>query len=293
MSRRLRIHLAGGFYHVTLRGNHQNDIFYAENDRYLLEKIVARNLDRYAARVHAYCWMSNHLHMLIQVSENPLSAPMRQIASEFARAMQLKMETSGHLFERRYHAILVDTDSYLLELVRYIHLNPVRAGIVRDPGDFKWSSHHVYTGARSEPWVQTEFVLAMFSPDPVRAIEAYGAFVGSHPAEDLDEKLGSVQDRTGILGSEEFVRRIRNAPSGIRPRKKLEDLITEACSRFEVDRGALDSPVRDCYLTKVRAWIANQSIKRRIATLAAVARILGRDESTIREAIRKYPIEVE
>ncbi len=91
--------------------------------------------------------MTNHLHLLMQVQDVPLSNPMRNIASEFARAMQRKLETTGHFFERRYHASLVDTDAYLLELIRYTHLNPVRAGIVAQPALYPWSSHHAYVGA--------------------------------------------------------------------------------------------------------------------------------------------------
>jgi len=293
MPRRLRIHLPGGFYHVTLRGNHQERIFFAEDDRLLLNTIVARSLERHAARLHAYCWMSNHLHLLVQVSDEPLSSPMRQIASEFARAMHLKMDRTGHLFERRHHAILVDTDAYLLELVRYIHLNPVRARIVARADDYPWSSHHTYMGRRTEPWVSTSFVMNMFSPDMKRAREAYLAFLDCEPAVDLDNALAAVQDKVGILGSDAFIARVREAQDQGRHRRSLDELIAQACKRFEVDRSDLDSPVRDPYMTKVRAWIANQAVKRRIATMALVARTLARDESTLREAIRRYPLEVE
>ena len=125
MPRRLRIHVPGGFYHVTLRGNHQQPIFERDEDRWLLNLIVARALDRHDARLHAYCWMGNHLHLLLQVGVSHLGMPMRQIAAEFARAIQLRMATTGHFFERRYHATLIEaTDGY------------------------PWSSHHAYLGER-------------------------------------------------------------------------------------------------------------------------------------------------
>ena len=170
MPRPLRIHLPGGFYHVTLRGNHQQDVFAADGDRRLLNVIVARALGKSGARLHAYCWMRNHLHFLLQVSDQPLAIPMRSIASEFARAMQIKLETTGHFFERRFHASLVDTDAYLLELIRYIHLNPVRAGVVSDPSEFRWSSHHCYIGTRVEPWVTVDFVLGVFASERRQAV---------------------------------------------------------------------------------------------------------------------------
>lgn len=293
MPRRLRIHAPGGFYHVTLRGNHQQAIFHCESDRRLLNAIVARCLDTFFVRLHAYCWMTNHLHLVVQVSDQPLSSFMRQVASEFSRAMQVKMSTTGHLFERRYHATLVDANSYLLELVRYVHLNPVRANIVPDPGLFEWSSHHVYVGTRTEPWVTTDFVLREFSSERARAVQAYRDFVRAEPATDFGAELGKSFDRVGILGSEDFKRRAQDAAPVLRQRQDLAGLIEEASLRFGFDATTLGSPVRDHYLTKVRAWIAHQAVKRRVAPLAEVARSVGRNEATLREAMRKYPREIE
>jgi len=100
--------------------------------------------------------MTNHLHVLVQVSEVPLGSVILQIASSYARTVQARLMTTGHLFERRYHAVLVDAYSYLLALVRYIHLNPVRAGLVADPAAYRWSSHRVYLGERACDWVSHE-----------------------------------------------------------------------------------------------------------------------------------------
>jgi REP element-mobilizing transposase RayT len=275
-----------------LRGNHQQDIFTAENDRSLLNMIVARAIEKFGARVHAYCWMSNHLHFLLQVSDEPLARPMRQIGAEFARAMQVKLETTGHYFERRYHATLVDADFYLLELVRYIHLNPVRAGLVSHPSGYRWSSHHAYLGTRIEPWVTTDFAMRIFGADRARAVAAYQSFLNcdqEHPWTPVAEH--GIQP--GVVGSQEFIARARRASVSMSVRGTLSDLIVEACRRFEVAPEKLSSPLRDTYLTKVRAWIAHQAKVRHIATLSAVARVLGRDEATLREAIRTYPEEIE
>ena len=165
MPRRLRIHSPGGFYHVTLRGNHRRAIFVEEGDQRLLNTVVARAVSRFDARVHAYCWMSNHIHLLLQAGSEPIANPMRNIAAEFARAMQSKLLTTGHFFERRYHATLVDNDAYLLQLIRYIHRNPVHAGMVASVGEYPWSSHHAYVGARSEAWVTVDFGLSMFAAE--------------------------------------------------------------------------------------------------------------------------------
>ncbi|HEV7607142.1 MAG TPA: transposase [Steroidobacteraceae bacterium] len=290
MPRRLRIHLPGGFYHVTLRGNHQHDVFFTEADRHLLDLIVARAIEKFGARIHAYCWMTNHLHLLMQVGAEPLARPMRQIAAEYARAIQAKLGISGHFFERRYHALLVDADSYLLELLRYIHLNPVRAGIVDEPANHRWSSHHNYVGSRVDSWVTTDFLLGIFARERNRAVVEYLNFLrldSDVPWEPPD------RSQTQVLGDDRFLARIGGNSNQIHARQKLAELIDEACKRFEIDPARLDSPVRDAYLTKARAWIAYQAGKRGVATLSAVARALGRHEATIRYAIRSYPDELD
>lgn len=292
MPRRLRIHLPGGFYHITLRGNHQRAIFFAESDRNLLNVIVARNIENFGARLHAYCWMGNHIHMVIQVGAAPLANPMRQIASEYARAMQVKLDTTGHFFERRYHAMLVDADSYLMELLRYVHLNPVRAGLVRDASQYQWSSHHVYIGERSEPWVTTSFCLSMFGSDRKRAVAAYLAFVGAELPDDWEPSCAAAQDGL-TAANRSLVARGQKVSRGLRPRQTLDDLIAEACRRFEIEVVDFDSPVRNAYLTKARAWIAHQATLRGVASRSAVARALGRTESTLRHAIRMYPTELD
>ena len=215
---------------------------------------------------------------------------MRQIASEFARAMQLKLDTTGHFFERRFHAVLVEADSYLLELLRYIHLNPVRAGFATDAAKFNWSSHHVYVGARAEPWVTTDFALSLFASDRGRAIAAYRNFVDSPCGDSITPQL---ETRNLVIGSEKFIAQIQQDLPPRRDDRQLVALIDEACRRFEVDAAMLNSPVRSGHLTRVRAWIAHQAQHRGIATCAAVARALGRTEGALRHSIKKYRGEIE
>jgi len=289
MPRPHRVHVDGGFYHVTLRGNHQQNIFVAEGDQRLLNQIVERAIDKYGARLHAYCWMTNHLHFLLQVGQEPMGKPMGQIAAEFARAMQSKLHTTGHFFERRYHATLVDEESYLKSVVRYIHLNPVVAGIVDNPRDFLWSSHRAYLGAPHEPWLVTDFVLQNFGSTREHAVAAYENFLD---IEENDWPPAQKDRRESDFGSEKSVppRRQADPPQ---QRQSLSDLIAEACSRFGVCLEGLTSPVRDEYMTIVRAWVANQARVRHVASLAEVARELCRHEATLRQAMRRYPKEIE
>jgi putative transposase len=283
--RRKRIHVAGGFYHVTLRGNHQQPIFRRDSDRALLNKIVARAIGKYEARLHAYCWMSNHLHFLMQVGTEPLSRTMRQIAAEFARAMQIKLATTGHFFERRYHATLIEATDYLFTVLRYIHHNPIAAKLCQTLDQYPWSSHHAYLGRRQEPWLTTSFMLDKFGACRADAIRSYLAHVEIDPAVAPEP----FPEGAFIFGSDEFIERVRGADAKRRSQQQLEDLVAEACGRFEVDRARLYSPVRDRFLTKVRAWIAHQASMRGIANRSMVARLLGRSEGTLRSAILMYP----
>jgi REP element-mobilizing transposase RayT len=292
MPRRLRIHVPGGFYHVTLRGNHQRKIFHSDRDAELLNGIVTKALEVHSARLHAYCWMSNHIHMLVQVGADPLAWLMRQVASEFARAMQCRLATTGHFFERRYHATLVDAERYLKEVVRYIHLNPVDARVVRHPHDHHWCSHQDYLGAARNDWVTTDFVLQVFGSTRGRAVAAYEAFMENRDTPEWGAKLEFGGRASDVLGDETFVAKVKASVLQATTHQSLEDLIAEACRRFRVQEPRLVSPIRDPYLAKVRAWVAWQAKQRGIASLSMVARRLARNEATIRQAVRELPEEM-
>jgi putative transposase len=291
MPRKPRLHVPGAHYHVTLRGNHRQDIFFESADRDRFEGILVPVIQRFAARVHAYCWMTNHVHVLIQVGNKPLGALIQRIASQYARQVQKRFGTTGHLFERRYHAVIVDADEYLLELVRYIHLNPVRANMVDSPDQYAWSSHHAYCGSKQISWLHTDFVLSMFHADRSRAEAAYATFIrgevstGPTSPSPLDER--NSHDRR-ILGSDDFLGRIHAAVWRPRSRKTLDELIEEALQQFAISRNQLTSPGRARLPAKARAWVAHQAVSLRIASLAQVAAAFCRDESTLRESVERY-----
>lgn len=289
MPRPLRIHVPGALYHVTLRGNHRQNIFFRPQDRLTLSDIVAEVIERFGARVHAYCYMTNHIHALIQVGDAPLGRLMLRIAGRYARTVQSTLHTTGHLFEKRYHPILVDADAYLLELLRYIHLNPVRAHMAASPDNYQWSSHHAYLGERHESWVTTSVALSMFHPDRERAIDAYRRFILQQTASATPSPFleCNPSDRR-ILGCDEFAGRLLGTNWRARSRKTLEQLVTEACDTFGIAVDQLRSASRRRELVKARAWVAHQAVTLRIASLAAVARNFNRDESSLRHGVKQH-----
>ena len=151
MSRPLRLQLPGGIYHVTARGNARRSIFEDDDDcaRFLI--VLASTVARYRVLCHAYCLMGNHYHLLVQTPEPNLSVAMRQLNGVYTQRFNRRHERCGHVLQGRFGAQLVDGDSYLREVCRYIVLNPVRAGLVAHPRDWKWSSFHATAGETAAP----------------------------------------------------------------------------------------------------------------------------------------------
>jgi putative transposase len=213
-----------------------------------------------------------------------------RIAGQYARGTQARLQTTGHLFEKRYYPVLVDVDQYFLALLRYIHLNPVRAGLTSSAEAYPWSSHHAYTGKRVEPWVSTDFALSQFSLDRARAVDAYRRFVMQPLTADAQrsplEECNSNDRR--ILGSDDFAKRLLGP--GWRPRsaKTLDALIEDACAHFNCTPSELASACRKPHLVAARAFVANQAVSGRVASVAEVARRFNRDESSLRHALKAH-----
>ena len=154
--------MPGGIYHVMLRGNGGQGIFFSSEDRGECYRLLADGTRRFGYRVHAYCLMTNYLHLAVEVGRIPLSRGMQNLAFRYTRWINRREKRMGHLFQGRYKALLVDRDAYLLELVRYIHLNPVRAGLMEEPSDYPWSGHRTYLGKDQVAWLSTDWVLSQF-----------------------------------------------------------------------------------------------------------------------------------
>lgn len=178
MARPLRIEFAGGFYHVTSRGNQRCPIFLSVDDRTDWIAALVEAAERFNWRVYAYCQMGNHYHLLVQTQEANLSRCMRHLNGVYTQRFNKRHERCGHLFQGRYHAVIVDDQAYLLEVIRYVLLNPVRAGFVSRACEWKWSSFLSTVGAAAPPeWLAVADVLHQFSRDTVRARRAFHRFV--------------------------------------------------------------------------------------------------------------------
>ena len=169
MGRKPRVHFPGACYHVILRGNNRQEIFGDDFDRERFLGLVADGVERFEHRVHAFCLMPNHVHLALEVAAVPLSKIAHNFGFRYAQSFHRKYCSRGHLFENRYLGGLVETDGGMMRLVRYIHLNPVRAGITGSAARFRWSSHAAYLGEEEIPWLTCGRVLSLFSTDPRKA----------------------------------------------------------------------------------------------------------------------------
>lgn len=178
MARPLRLELAGGLYHVTSRGNARNAIYLDDEDRLNWLELFSDVCARFNWICHAYCLMSNHYHVVVETVEGNLSKGMRQLNGVYTQTFNRRHQRVGHVFQGRYKAILVEKDSYLLELSRYVVLNPVRALMVNDVADWPWSSYRA-TVAQAPPLecLQVAWLLRQFGLNREQAIERYRDFV--------------------------------------------------------------------------------------------------------------------
>ncbi len=178
VSRPLRLEHAGALWHVTARGNERRPIFRDDADRREFLDVLARVVTLFRWRLHAWVLMGNHYHLLLETPEPTLSRGMRQLNGSFTQRFNRRHGRVGHLFQGRFHSVLVEKDSHLLELARYVVLNPVRAGLSKTAAGWPWSSFRATAGLERPPaWLETRATLEAFGTQRGRALERYRAFV--------------------------------------------------------------------------------------------------------------------
>lgn len=273
-----------------LRGNGGQMIFTDDADRRQFCALVADGVERFGHRVRAYCLMVNHVHLAVQVGAVPLSRIVQNLAFRYTRAFNRRVRKVGHLFQGRFRALLVDGNAYLLELVRYIHLNPVRAGLVRDPSEWVWSGHRAYLGRERTVWLDSGLVLAMFDEHDVRhARRLYERFVREGLGETYREELHRGEVDARVQGDEEFVRETLGGSwdRAGGPVPCLDTVIAHVCACWGTTEAALRAPGRQRGPAQARAAIGWLAAQTRAAALGEVARRLGRDIATVSRQVNR------
>jgi putative transposase len=257
MSRPLRIEYEGAWYHVMNRGRRSERIFDSLNDYLRFVELLTEATELWDVRISAYCLMANHYHLLIQTPQGNLSRCMRHINSVYTQRFNRTHGTDGPLFRGRFKSIIVDGDSYLLQLIRYIHRNPQRAGVVKQLDDYLWSSHKGYlSSAKKWDWIHKEFILSMLSDWKGNRLKAYKQFMAMEDSEEITDMFERNKWPT-FLGDETFVRWLKGKyferksdsqiPESVTLAPELEAIKKVVCSYYHMDESELLKSRRGCF----------------------------------------------
>lgn len=285
MARKPRLHVPGGLYHVVLRGNAGQDVFFTAGDRQFFYDLLDEGVPRFGYRIHSFCLMTNHVHLAVQAGEDGLSSAMQNLSFRYTRYLNGRLARVGHVFQGRFKAYLVDQDGYGLALIRYIHLNPVRAKMAREPVAYRWSSHRYYLGEETLPWLTTDWVLGQFGTRLTVTRPRFAAFVDAGRAEGHSEAYYGGRDDSRVVGEEDFVSKVLSKkPRGAKP-PSLSTIVAEVCQSVSMSEADLKAPGKDRAAAQARALIGWLAVKNKAASLTQVAARFNRDPSTLSHAV--------
>lgn len=295
MARKPRIHYSGAIYHVMLRGNGGMDIFIDDQDRMRLCLLLQEGVERFGHRILAFCLMDNHIHLVVQVGTIPLSRIMQNLSFRHTQWINKRRKSTGHLFQGRFKAILVDGDCYLLQLVAYLHLNPLRVHIVDAAGQYSWSSHRAYLGMESIPWLTVEPVLSQFSSNTERAQAQFDTFVADQIGAEYHAAFhGSQGTDSRLLGDDDFVSQaLRREEMDLVLKPKIDDVLRVFKDKFDVSVDELRVPNQERRLSELRALLAWCVLEFSDGSLAELSTLVDRDLSTLSAAVKRIKIRSE
>jgi putative transposase len=272
----------GSLYHAMMRGNNRQKIFFSAEHKIKFSNIIQEALNKFSCRLHAYCFMSNHIHLIVEVAEIPLCKFMQNISFRYARWFNKKNSKIGHLFQGRYKSILIQDEQYLLELCRYIHRNPVKAKIAPSPESYLWSSHKTYLGQKDLINVTTSKVLSALHRIVNNPNISYQKFINS--TEKINFKPSLRFNKTGQLIIDDPLLKEIHRNTSTKP--TLDMIITATCTVFNIKQQfMLES--RTYEAAKARACIGLLGLKYNCITLTKLAKKFGRCCSTLSEAVAK------
>jgi putative transposase len=284
VARRPRLFAPGVLYHVIVRGNQRQKTFLTEDDYQAYLERLERYRRRLGVIVYAYCLMPNHVHLLLETSSEPLSKFMQALQQSYTQYFNRAHRKVGHVFQGRYQAIVCDKDEYLLALVRYIHLNPVRAKIARRPEQYKHSGHGAYLQSEETEVIDPRPVLQMLGR------RGYQRFVLDGIDESHKEEYYQVEDQR-FLGAKGFGEKMTEEAERVsvcKAKRSLSEVIKGIAKRLNIGPEILAGPDRGWAISRQRAMIAYLLVRRLGYRLTDVARYLGRDTATLSSLIFRF-----
>jgi putative transposase len=283
MPRHPRVHAEGLLYHVMARGNDGQKIFLRESDYQVFIEALRTVRERYPFCLYAYVLMSNHFHLLLEVDRFPTARILQSLLTGYVRRFNNIHHRRGHLFEGRYRAIVCDRDSYLLELVRYIHLNPVRAAMVKRPGEWRWSGHKAYLGKEKSGLIDCGPVMG-----ELMTVARYEAFIreGARVNYRAEWHPG---DGAPFLGPEHFVKKIAKETSAppVSRRASLKDLLKSVAAKAGLPAEILLRKGRLANVVKARDRFIREAVLEQGYLASQVAAFLAYHPSNVSRALQK------
>ena len=276
MARPLRIAFEGAFYHVAARGNERKKIFLSPRDYDKFLSYLMEAVEKYGAILHAFVLMANHYHLIVETPKANLSAFMHSLNSAYTTYFNIKRKRAGHLFQGRYKALLIDVDNYLLELSRYIHLNPVRAGITEKPEEYRYSSYRAYIFPKEETLIFRELLWSRVAREREGGPRSYRKFVENGlremPGNPFEKVYGGV-----ILGGKRFIKEVLQRLDGqgfqkreishrraLRSTTAIDEIVDLVCKQFKVSKERVQSsfPYKGyaVYLSRKHTPLSNTEI---------------------------------
>jgi REP element-mobilizing transposase RayT len=294
MARQLRLDYPGAVHHITARGNERRPIFRCDRDRLLFLQLLGETVRRFGWSVTAWVLMTNHFHLVVETPDANLSRGMQWLMGAYAMAFNRRHRRSGHLFQGRFHSFLIDSDAYLAEVLRYVVLNPVRAGIVDDPAKYRWSSYRATAGLNDAPeWLDRQKALQFFGDDKATAASLYAEFV--HAAIGSHERVWDKAVHGIFLGTREWAKKMRKrVESHIRStdhpkahravgQPRMHETIDAVARAAGVAPSAIRS-TRGGALRRLVAWLGWHEGLLTLRTIAAALRL--RSEGHVSNLIR-------
>lgn len=278
MTRPLRLAFPGALYHVTARGNRRQQIYRDDTDRLVWLDVLATVCGRHHCVTYSFCQMTNHFHLMIETADANLSQAMRQLNGLYSQYFNRRHKLAGHLFQGRFHAVLVQKPAYLRVLSRYIVLNPVRAKMVSAVDDWRWSSHPYIISRENAPcWLDRDWLLAQFGDTRREAIAAYQAFIlaGVNDTSPLEATRHQI-----LLGDDEFVTTYQQSQQSeelVESSRDARGAVALAVTGYKAQFACRDEAMARAYLST--AW-----------TMAQIARVFGVSTQTVSRAVAKFDV---
>ncbi len=283
-------HFPGAIFHAIIRGNNRQNIFFSTEDRHHFYRLLEEGSSRFKYKIHAFCLMTNHVHLLLEVTEVPLAKVMQNLTFRYAQHVNKKLNRVGHLFQGRYKAIFVQNQNYLLELCRYIHFNPLKANMVENLTQYPWSSHRAYLGIESISWLTIDYILSLI-PQVLTQQMTYQKFMENELNENDKEKSFLFSEKGELIINDKIILKYQAILAQEFPKLELSTIINIVSEHLQIGKDKILSKCMQHSASRARTLIAIFSQQFTDLSLKELAQTLNKEASTLSHAIYRWQIQ--